>query len=215
MLRFLFLCLRDNYIYGIIDGRYCEVKLMTTLTKDAIKKSFMKLLNRKPLNKITVKEIVEDCGINRNSFYYHYSDIPALVEEIFNEQADQLVQLTDDASIYESFVIAMNFSLQNKSAMMHIYNSANKELFDRYLNRVAQRTVTEYIEHNAVPYNITPEDKEAVVFYYKSLIVGFVVEWLSDGMKYDLTEKLARVCEIFDGTLESVMAKCEREAENK
>ena len=143
---------------------------MTTLTKDAIKKSFLKLLNRKPLNKITVKEIVEDCGINRNSFYYHYSDIPALVEEIFNEQADQLVQLTDDASIYESFVIAMNFSLQNK---------------------------------------------EAVVFYYKSLIVGFVVEWLSDGMKYDLTEKLARVCEIFDGTLESVMAKCEREAENK
>ena len=41
---------------------------MTTLTKDAIKQSFMKLLNQKPLSKITVKEIVEDCGINRNSF---------------------------------------------------------------------------------------------------------------------------------------------------
>ena len=42
---------------------------MTTQTKDAIKNSFMKLLNRKPLSKITVKEIVEDCGINRNSCY--------------------------------------------------------------------------------------------------------------------------------------------------
>ena len=169
---------------------------MTTLTKDAIKKSFLKLLNR-------------------NSFYYHYSDIPSLVEEIFNEQADQLVQLTDDASIYESIVAAMNFSMQNKSAMMHIYNSASKELFDRYLNRVAQRTVTEYIEHYAVPYNISQEDKDAVVFYYKCLIIGFVVEWLSGGMKYDLTEKLARVCLLFDGTMESIMAKCEREAENK
>ena len=188
---------------------------MPGFTKNAIKKEFLRLLDEKPLSQITVKNIVEACGINRNSFYYHYSDIPALVEEIFNEQADQLVQLTDDASIYESFVIAMNFSLQNKSAMMHIYNSANKELFDRYLNRVAQRTVTEYIEHYAVPYNISQEDKDAVVFYYKCLIIGFVVEWLSGGMKYDLTEKLARVCLLFDGTMESIMAKCEREAENK
>ena len=56
---------------------------MTSLTKDAIKQSFLKLLNKKPIDKITVKEIVEDCGINRNSFYYHFDDIPSLMEEIF------------------------------------------------------------------------------------------------------------------------------------
>ena len=183
---------------------------MTTLTKDAIKKSFMKLLNRKPLNKITVKEIVEDCGINRNSFYYHYSDIPALVEEIFNEQADQLVQLTDDASIYESFVIAMNFSLQNKSAMMHIYNSANKELFDRYLNRVAQRTVDGYMELAAKKYDICDRDREVVTMYYKSLIVGFVFNWLSNGMSNDLTGDLKRICKLFEGNTELVLQKCEK-----
>ena len=51
-------------------------------TRKAIKESFMLLLNQKPLSKITVKEIVANCGINRNSFYYHYSDIPTLLEEI-------------------------------------------------------------------------------------------------------------------------------------
>ena len=44
---------------------------VTSLTKRAIRASFLKLLNERPLNKITVKDIVEDCGINRNSFYYH------------------------------------------------------------------------------------------------------------------------------------------------
>ena len=39
---------------------------MTSLTKDAIKQSFLKLLNKKPIDKITVKEIVEDCGIQNN-----------------------------------------------------------------------------------------------------------------------------------------------------
>ena len=118
---------------------------MTSLTKDAIKKSFMKLLNQKPVDKITVKEIVEDCGINRNSFYYHYDDIPALIEEILNDQADALVQTGDkNTDIYTCILWAMDFALQNKSAMMHLYNSSNRELFERYLNRIANRTVTEY-----------------------------------------------------------------------
>ena len=58
---------------------------MTNLTKDLIKKTFVSLLERMPLTQITVKMIVEGCGINRNSFYYHYQDLPALIEEIVRE----------------------------------------------------------------------------------------------------------------------------------
>ena len=49
----------------------------------------MKLLNEQPLSKISVRDIVEDCGINRNSFYYHFQDIPSLIEEIIKEEADK------------------------------------------------------------------------------------------------------------------------------
>ena len=48
---------------------------MSQLTKRAITESFMKLINQVPFDKITVKDIVEDCGVNRNTFYYHYRDI--------------------------------------------------------------------------------------------------------------------------------------------
>ena len=51
---------------------------MSAYTKQAIKNSFLKLLNDRPLNQVTVKAIVEDCGINRNTFYYHFTDIPSL-----------------------------------------------------------------------------------------------------------------------------------------
>ena len=54
---------------------------MPNFTKKAIKETFIELLDERPLNKITVKDIVEACGINRNSFYYHFEDLPALVEE--------------------------------------------------------------------------------------------------------------------------------------
>lgn len=49
---------------------------MSAYTKQAIKNSFLKLLNDRPLNQVTVKAIVEDCGINRNTFllsFYRHS----------------------------------------------------------------------------------------------------------------------------------------------
>ena len=65
---------------------------MASFTQAAIKEAFLKLLNQRPLNQITIKDIVEDCGINRNSFYYHFEDLPALVEELVAEQVQALLQ---------------------------------------------------------------------------------------------------------------------------
>lgn len=185
---------------------------MPSFTKDAIKKSFLKLLNKKQINKITVKDIVEDCGINRNSFYYHFNDIPSLLEEILMEQADEFVQSqTELNSIYECLMSAIDFALNNKTAMMHIYNSANREMFEQYLNRVSQRTVSEFIDAVSGNYSISEEDKEVITMYYKSLLVGFVLDWLSGGMKYDLSIKIRRICELFDGSMERAFKKSNEE----
>jgi hypothetical protein len=45
---------------------------MPPFAKREIKNSFIKLLTERPISQITVKDIVEDCGVNRNSFYYHF-----------------------------------------------------------------------------------------------------------------------------------------------
>lgn len=56
---------------------------MSQLTKKAIREAFLRQINKMPFDKITVKSIAEDCGINRNTFYYHYQDIYQLLDEIF------------------------------------------------------------------------------------------------------------------------------------
>ena len=65
---------------------------MANFTKQAIETAFLQLLNEKPLNKISVRDIVEKCGINRNSFYYHFQDIPSLIAEIITSYTDQLIE---------------------------------------------------------------------------------------------------------------------------
>ena len=64
---------------------------MASFTRKAIREAFLQLLDERMLSEITVKDIVERCGINRNSFYYHYRDLPALIEEIVQEEADAVI----------------------------------------------------------------------------------------------------------------------------
>lgn len=61
-------------------------------TKDAIAAAFFGLLTERPLSKITVKDIVDRCGINRNTFYYHFEGIPSLLEQTVKYMSDQIIQ---------------------------------------------------------------------------------------------------------------------------
>ena len=84
---------------------------MANFTRRAIKESFLKLLNQRPLNQITIKDIVEDCGINRNSFYYHFEDLPALVET-FRSPFDLLERLEGDGrffSPHRAYIVNLEF----------------------------------------------------------------------------------------------------------
>ena len=65
---------------------------MAQTTKRALEASLKKLLPRKPLNKITINDITEDCGVNRMTFYYHFQDIYDLIEWICLEEGGQAIQ---------------------------------------------------------------------------------------------------------------------------
>ena len=65
---------------------------MATTTKELIYKTFLELLRQKPFDKITVRDIVEKANVNRNTFYYYYSDMYEMLEEIFTVTESQIVE---------------------------------------------------------------------------------------------------------------------------
>lgn len=84
---------------------------MANFTQKAIKDTFIALLEERPLSEITVKDIAVKCGINRNSFYYHYQDIPALIEEIVKEEAELILEKYPSVStIVECFDALTEFA---------------------------------------------------------------------------------------------------------
>lgn len=73
------------------------------VTKQAIKNAFVKLLELKPYNRITVAELTREAGINRVTFYSHYCSIEELMDEIEVEPAEKVLSLFSDLFQSENF----------------------------------------------------------------------------------------------------------------
>ena len=102
---------------------------MASLMKKEIKRVLLELLEQRPFHQITVKDIVAACGINRNSFYYHYADLPALVEEIIDEEIGRFVREEKTfSSLEESMTEALTFFQEHRRAAYHVYNSVNRDI---------------------------------------------------------------------------------------
>ena len=181
---------------------------MTSPARESIKRSFLKLLEERPLREITVKEIVQDCGVNRNSFYYHFKDIPALLEEIITEYADQIIASQGPAlSLADCLETAARFAQAHRQAVLHINQSAHRDLFELCLMDVCRRVVEGYAAAAIGSVPIPTGDREILVRFYQCECFGQVVEWLNSGMHYDIGRQFRRLCQLAEGLTEQMLRR--------
>lgn len=184
---------------------------MPSLTRNAIIHAFLQLLDERPLSKITVKDIVDCCGINRNTFYYHFEDIPSLIEAISKQEMDSLVEKHAKVdSLEDCLMIAVNFILEKRRAVLHLYNSNNRDLYERELMNICQYVVETYFDSLMDGQRLDPEDREILVRSYRCWCFGLLMDWLNDGLREDIKPTLKRLCELRDGAVENSIARCRR-----
>ena len=193
-------------------GRKGAMTLMPSFMKDAIKKTFVDLLEELPMSSITVKMIVEKCGINRNSFYYYYQDLPSLVEEMIKDDADSIITKYDTIdSIETALRVAVSFCEQKRRAILHIYNSVSRDVFEMYLWKVCDYVVTTYAKTLFRDVKIAPSDAEIILRFYRCECFGLTIEWLNQKMETNVEEHIIRFCQLYKGMAEEMIR---RAAEN-
>ena len=181
---------------------------MPNFTKNAIKQAFIKLLDERPLKQITVKDIVEECGINRNSFYYHFADIPTLAEEIIMDEVTQIIEKYPTIDSIEICLQALTeFAHQNKRAIFHIYHSVNREMYEHYLWQVSEAVVTAYLDLLLKEHPIAENDRRLISQFYKCVCFGLTTEWIRNGMPDGIEQDLHRICELKSGSVEEIIRR--------
>ncbi|MBQ6264232.1 MAG: TetR/AcrR family transcriptional regulator C-terminal domain-containing protein [Clostridia bacterium] len=184
---------------------------MPNFTEQAIKQAFAQLIKERPLPKIKVKDIVERCGINRNSFYYHYADLPALVDSIISDVVDRL---TSDHSAFSSFddafVCIVRFITANKASVYHIYSFVDHTVSERYLMSMCNKTVSAVFDRVYGGHKITDRDRKIIVRHFKEEFFGMLFNWLESGMKYDILAYFNRLCELRQGETQRIIENADK-----
>ena len=186
-------------------------EVMANFTQKAIKETFLTLLDEKPLSQISVKMLVEACGINRNTFYYHYADIPALIEEIVTGEAERIIaQYPTIDTLRDGLSAVLEFASANRRSLLHIYNSVNRDIFERYLWKVCDHIVEAYGVKALKGINIGPLDREIMKRFYKCECFGLAIEWMDGGLPENFNLQLDRFCELQAGVIEEMAKRAEK-----
>ncbi|MFA9462966.1 MAG: TetR/AcrR family transcriptional regulator [Velocimicrobium sp.] len=184
---------------------------MSQTTKKALVASLKKLLAQKPLDKITVIDIVEDCEVNRQTFYYHFQDIYDLIEWMFLSESTKAL---DGKKTYDTwqqgFLQIFEYVELNKTLITHVYHSISRAHLERFLCNETYNLLIGVINEKAKDMVIRNDDKNFIANFYKFAFVGLMLDWIETGMKEEPSFIIDRLNILIHGDVTKALTKYSR-----
>jgi probable dihydroxyacetone kinase regulator len=187
--------------------------------KTAIINSYKQLLNKKSIDKITVKEICESCDVNRQTFYNHFTDIMDIFKFIFFEELSvEIAQNRTFETWTGGFLATMNYLKKNSKMILHVYKSSywpEAKIYFAHLSAgLLDDVVQECAENMGV--KIKDKDKNFIVNFYRHVFNGLMMDWISEGMEEEPEILLKKLLIMISGSIpRSVEAFVKEDSKNK
>lgn len=164
---------------------------MAPSTKLALANSLRRLLQKKFLDDITVKEIVEDCEVNRQTFYYHFQDIYDLLHWFLEHETAEALQPC--TSWQEALMATFHYIQENHVIIYHIYRSSDREHLDCQFFTMSHALTAKLLDAAAEGLVLVERDREFLIDFYMYALAGTMLGWLADDMKEEPSELAARI----------------------
>ena len=181
---------------------------MSQITKRALEQSLKNLLQQKPLSKITISDITEDCGISRMTFYYHFKDIYDLVVWACAEDAARALQNKKTYDTWQQgFVQIFHAVRENKVFVMNVYRCVNREQVEKYLVPLTDQLIMGVITERAAGMTVREADQQFIAQVYSYAFVGIMLDWIRDDMRADPEELVNRLAMVIRGDITQALER--------
>lgn len=164
-------------------------------TKQIIEDSLKKLMLQKPLDKITIRDLTEDCGISRMTFYYHFKDIYDLVEWSCIADATRALEGKKTYDTWnEGLLQIFEAVYENKPFILNAYRCISRDQIESFLFHLTSDLIMAVVEEKAAGTEVSEENRRFIADFYKYSFVGIMLDWIKQGMKDDyslIAEKIS------------------------
>ena len=181
---------------------------MSQVTKRALEQSLKNLLLKKPLTKITVGDITDDCGINRMTFYYHFKDIYDLVEWSCLEDAKRALDEKKTYDTWQQGLLQIFKAVQeNKPFILNVYRCVHREQVEKYLQPLVDQLLLNVINEEAAGITVRDEDKQFIAQVYSYMFIGLMLDWIKDDMREDPQQIVERLSKLIKGSMSVALSR--------
>ena len=176
-------------------------------TCQAISGALKQLMTQKPLERITVAEIMDTCGMRRQHFYYYFTDIYDLLRWTFEKEALELLQQQQGVSPWQNgFLHLFQYINQNRAVCLCALDSLGKEslkqLLEADVSSIVDRAVRQKAVENGLPAH-SPE-VEVVICLVTIMMAGAVESWLRGELTQTPEELTRRIDMMFQDYIRGV-----------
>ena len=181
---------------------------MASNTKEALGNALKQMLAVKPIEKITVKDLVDICCVNRQTFYYHFHDIVELTEWICEEEGESaLKKNTTYATWQEGFLGIFEILRQDKVFVTNICRHTSPEYLNKYLYKVTYQLLYNVVCEQAEGLHVREEEKVFIADFYKYGFVGIIMKWVNSDMEEDPRIIVERLNRLIEGTIRNALSR--------
>ncbi len=181
---------------------------MSDLTKRALEQSLKNLLLQKPLSKITISDIADDCGINRMTFYYHFKDIYDLIEWSCEEDARKALEGKKTYDTWQQGLLQIFEAVQeNRAFILNVYRSISREQVENYLYKLTYQLLIGVVYEQAAGMSVREEDQDFIATVYKYAFVGLMLDWIKNDMKADPAVIVDRLAAVIHGNVAAALER--------
>lgn len=155
------------------------------ITKDALGKALKVLLEKKPLSKISVKDITEYCNISRNTFYYHFKDKYELINWIFyTDMLENVNFFNDPSKLTNSFVNVCKCLYANRKFYLACFQYIGQNSLYEYLNEFYYELwrINIDVRYTESGFKLTETELHLMAKMKAHSLVGIISDWVKDGM---------------------------------
>lgn len=181
---------------------------MSQITKRALEQSLKNLLLKKPLTKITINDIAEDCGINRMTFYYHFKDIYDLVEWSCMEDARKALEEKKTYDTWQQGLLQIFDAVrQNKPFIMNVYRCVHQEQVEKFLSPLVDSLLRGVINEESAGMTVRDEDKDFIAQVYSYVFIGIMLDWIKNDMRGKPEVIVEKLATLIKGSISSALGR--------
>lgn len=178
-------------------------------TKTRLADSLKDLMQKTPFLKITIQNVTDHCGLNRQTFYYHFRDMFDLLGWIYH---NEILPKEAPGQNWRSLLLtAVAYAQKNKVFLRNINRSLHREAIERFIYPDFAEWVTILFDSACGDSSVNQEDRAFLLSFLTSAFVSFCLRWIGDGMPYDGASLLDRAQLIFDMVQQASNPECPAE----